>query len=111
METKTKHYSAEDGPRLPSNRPLEDTGPHEKEPPFEYKILEGHFEPDNETWKSDQELRMQFFQLTDELIYKMTASETSTVMFLDKSARPLSHLVRALWPICARDLETGEIPP
>ena len=93
--------------------------------PFEYTLLKGHIQPDGQTWKSDQELRMEYLHLTDELIHKMTTKteienpETgemelqapSVVVFLDKSARPLSHLVRELWPTLAKDPETGEIPP
>lgn len=103
---------------------FEDTQEKEQTP-FEYKILKGHFEPDKETWQSDQKLRMEYLELTDELIQKIlevkefsnpTTGEiemrpTSVVIFLDKSARPLSHFVRAMWPTFAKDPTTGEIPP
>lgn len=93
--------------------------------PFEYKILKGHMQPDGKTWKSDEKLRMDYLRLTDGLIQTMTRNvevtdpETgevelrppSVVVFLDKSARPLSHLARELWPTFAKDLETGETPP
>lgn len=116
-----RHYNENDFP--PHDEADHDNG--EQAPEFEYEILKGHFEPDSRTWKSEKELRMEYVQLTDELIRKMTTGvsvenpetgETevkvpTVAVFLDKSARPLSHLVRELWPVLARDPKTGEIPP
>lgn len=112
-------------PEPSSDDSSEHTLSHEEEAPFEYKILTGHFEPDGKTWKSSEELRMDYLQMTDSLIQKMTKGvrgknlETgeeeiripTVAIFLDKSARPLSHLVRLMWPTFARDPETGEVPP
>lgn len=112
----------EKAPRQAIESP-ENASPDE-EAPFHYELLKGHFEPDG-TWKSSEELRMQYLHLTDKLIQTMTKEteienpETgemelrrpSVVVFLDKSARPLSHLVREMWPTFAKDQETGEVPP
>lgn len=117
-------YSSDNTPEPPQDRLIEGK-PSQEDVPFEYTILKGHFEPDHETWQSDEKLRMEYLELTDELVRKMLEEKeffnpetgesemrrTSVVIFLDKSARPLSHLVRAMWPTFAKDPETGETPP
>lgn len=89
---------------------------------FEYKLLRGHSKTDG-TYKSTEQLHMEYLQRTDELIRKMTDGfevtnpETGesemktpdTVIFLDKSARPLAWLVNDLWDEFAADAD-GNIP-
>lgn len=96
----------------------------EKKPTFEYKILKGHSLPNGE-FLSTEQLHTQYLQLADELIRqivdgaKVFNPETkemeikipSVVILLDKSGRPLLHLLRAAWAMFARDPETGETPP
>lgn len=123
METLVHHPSNDNIPES-HDVPFENTHTPEIDAGFEYKILGGHWLPSGE-WKSGEKLRMQYIQLTDGLIQTMTEGVNctdpktgekekripSTVIFLDKSARPIQHLVRNLWPILAKDPKTGETPP
>src|SRR5690606_37669804 len=123
MEKLTYSTQKENPLESARDKDIEDSQETEKTS-FQYDLLKGHFEPDG-SWKSGEELRMQYLHLTDQLIQKMTQEKEvenpetgekqlkrpSVVVFLDKSARPLSHLVRELWPTFAKDLETGEVPP
>lgn len=91
--------------------------------PFEYELLKGHYRTDG-TFKSDEELKTEYVRLTDDLIHRMangievtdpvsgekTTKPVDFVVWLDKSARPLSWLTRDLWPLMARD-QDGNIPP
>jgi len=91
---------------------------------FHYRLFTGHNRTDG-SFKTDEQLRMEYIQLTDNLIYKMTDGfdvinphtgehekrVPDTVIFLDKSARPLAWLTRELWDKLAVDPETGNIPP
>lgn len=100
-----------------------DHSPSENEDSFRYEILTGHHRTDG-SYKNERELRMQYIQLTDELIHKMTdgldvinpdtgekeLKIPDVVIFLDKSARPLSWLTRDLWDTLAQDPISGEIP-
>lgn len=103
---------------------------HEKEvaPPIdqsrndEYVIFRRGDRSDG-THRSLDYLKMDYLTKTDELIRQMTEgwevtnngeSEHVTpdvVVFLDKSARPVSWLTRKLWPTLAADSQTGEVPP
>jgi len=97
---------------------------HEQDSQFEYHILGAGMESTGE-WVSGEKLRMDYLRTTDGLIQKITrgaevtnpaTGETertpfSTVIFLDKSARPVSHFVRELWPLFAKDIHSGEVPP
>jgi len=76
-----------------------------------YELLKGHYRTDG-SYKTDEQLRTEYIHRTDELIRKMTEGVTVTdpetgerkteipdfVVYLDKSARPVSWLVRELWP-------------
>ena len=88
-----------------------------------YAILHEHRRTDG-SFKSIEELEMEYVQLTDKLIYKMTHGETvagseaggekiipTKVVFLDKSARPLAWLVNELWDVLAPEPGSDEIPP
>ncbi len=89
---------------------------------FEYELLIGHNRADGK-YKTDQQLRMEYIQRTDNLIYLMThgveveSKETGekekkipdVVVWLDKSARPLAWLTKELWPQMAADPSTGEV--
>ncbi len=86
-----------------------------------YDILRAHHRTDG-SFKSVEELEMEYVHLTDELIHKMTHGEEVTingervrvkpdkVIFLDKSARPLAWLVRDLWDTLAPDPGSDDIP-
>ncbi|HVW22992.1 MAG TPA: phosphoribosyltransferase family protein [Candidatus Saccharimonadales bacterium] len=87
-----------------------------------YEMLVGHNRTDG-TFKPDEELRTEYIQNTDKLIYEMTngvvvtdpvTGETSRqkpdyVVWLDKSARPLAWLTKELWDRLAPS--PGEEPP
>ncbi len=91
---------------------------------FEYRLLKGHPRTDG-SWKTDRQLRMEYLQLTDGLIHKMTdgvdvvdpiteerrKEVPDVVVWLDKSARPVSWLTRDLWSKMAADPVTGKVPP
>jgi hypothetical protein len=88
----------------------------------EYELLKGHYRTDK-TFKSDEQLKMQYVELTDELVRQMTDgvivtdSETREpkvekpdyVVWLDKSARPVAWLTKELWPTLAEQPD-GEVP-
>jgi hypothetical protein len=90
---------------------------------FEYRLLVEHGRT-NHSIKTDEQLRMEYLQLTDGLIYKMTngvevkdpetgemtLQKPDTVIWLDKSARPVAWFVKELWPTMAKDPVTGETP-
>lgn len=91
-------------------------------PPIEYELLKGHFRTGG-SFKTDEQLRSEYVQLTDDLIYKMTegvsvkdleTGETRIekpdyVIWLDKSARPVAWLAKDLWPTLAADKD-GHLP-
>lgn len=93
------------------------------EEPFEYVQLTGHKRTDG-SYKTDKQLRMEYITLTDKLIEtiqegtvrknpetgKMESQPFDNIIFLDKSARPVSWLVRELWDKLAFD-EDGEKTP
>jgi hypothetical protein len=86
-----------------------------------YTILQAHDRTDG-SHKSLEELEIEYVNLTDELIYKMTHGfnvivngELTTaiptkVIFLDKSARPLAWLTRDLWDKLAPEPGEDTIP-
>lgn len=90
---------------------------------FKYSLLRGHAMTDG-TWKTDEQLRMEYITRTDSLIYQMTNGvyaynpETKSyedvipdvAIFLDKSARPLAWLTRELWDKLAPETPGGEAP-
>ena len=91
---------------------------------FTYKLLTGHPRTDG-SYKTDRQLHMEYIQLTDGLIHKMTdglevvdsesgekvVRRPDTVIFLDKSARPLAWLTKELWDQMAPEPGSDEIPP
>lgn len=93
------------------------------EPKFEYQLLTGHYRSDG-TYKTTEQLQTEYIRLTDELVHKITDGvdvidpatdkveheKVDYVVWLDKSARPVSWLMHDLWPFLAADSE-GNIPP
>lgn len=87
----------------------------------DYTILHEHRRTDD-SFKSLEELEMEYVELTDKLIYKMTHGDMvsehgervrvipTKVIFLDKSARPLAWLVRDLWDTLAPEPGSDTIP-
>ena len=77
----------------------------------EFELLSEHRRTDGSTKTGDQ-LRREYVQLTDELIHQMTEGvpvidhetgdevikKPDVVIWLDKSARPVSWLTKELWP-------------
>lgn len=70
---------------------------------FEYSVL------------SDPLTRLRYVRLTSELVDRVLADKPDTLVFLDKSARPVYWLMRELWPLLAssHDIEGEEVetPP
>lgn len=87
----------------------------------DYAILHEHRRTDG-SFKSIEELEIEYVELTDKLIYKMTHGETfidegesvtekpTKVIFLDKSARPLAWFIRDLWSTLAPEPGSDEVP-
>jgi hypothetical protein len=87
-----------------------------------YKQLVGHLRTDG-SFKTDEQLKNQYMELTDKLVHKMThgvevtnpdtgekeLKKPDVVVWLDKSARPLSWLTKAAWPQLAADAK-GNVP-
>jgi len=94
----------------------------EHTPAFEYSLLRGHARTDG-SLKTDEQLRSQYVELTDKLIHLMTdgiiifdhktqevlTEKPDFVVWLDKSARPVSWLTKELWPVLAPDAQ-GKVP-
>jgi hypothetical protein len=93
---------------------------HEHKP--KYDILKGHRRTDGRE-KPLEELEMEYVRLTDKLIHHMTHginfhtpeheiihAKPTVVIFLDKSARPVSWLTRELWDTLAPEPGSDEIP-
>lgn len=92
-------------------------------PEFEYRMLTGHRRSDG-SFKSTEQLQTQYVRLTDELVHQMvdgvevidyetgekSIRKVDTVVWLDKSARPLAWLTKDLWPLLAADSD-GNVPP
>ncbi len=90
---------------------------------FEYGLLVGHKRNDG-TYKTGEQLRMEYIQLTDGIVKLMTEGTQFTdpatgerrierpdiVIWLDKSARPLSWFTKALWPRLAPKPGSTEVP-
>ena len=80
------------------------------DPKIEYRFLKGHHLEDGH-FKTDAELREQYLRLTDTLIGVIDGTIDGTepydaVIYLDKSARPVSWLVNELWDDLAREQGT-----
>lgn len=92
-------------------------------PHAEYQLLTGHARTDG-SFKTSEQLRSEYVQLTDELIMQISdgvevvdpvtrekrTERPDVVVWLDKSARPVSWLARELWPTLAQK-EDGTTPP
>lgn len=89
---------------------------------IEYRLLTGHARWDG-SYKTSEQLRSEYVELTDRLVHKMTQGlevvdpETNervtrvpdVVVWLDKSARPVSWLTKELWDTLAADKD-GHVP-
>jgi|GEM_PF-1304793 len=105
----------ETAPPTPDSKPSDEA--------FTYELLKGHGRTDG-TYKTSQQLRMEYITLTDQLIDKIqggayrTNPETGQVekqpfdhvVFLDKSARPVAWLMQELWPKLAFDEDEKPTP-
>lgn len=105
-----------------SSTPLETTSPHNSGS-FEYRLLTGH-DRTNKSHKTDHQLRMEYLNLTDKLIYRIVQGHEvtdpntgekshepyDTLIFLDKSARPVAWLLKGMWDKLAID-DDGERHP
>jgi hypothetical protein len=90
---------------------------------FEYELLVGHEITDG-SFKTSEQLRTQYVRLTDNIVQEVlegvemadpetgetTKSPVDFIVWLDKSARPLSWLIKDLWPTLAADKD-GIVPP
>jgi hypothetical protein len=87
-----------------------------------YELFKAHDRTDGST-KPVEVLEMEYIQQTDRLIHCMThgvgfstsagdriKEKPTVVIFLDKSARPVSWLVRELWDTLAPEPGSDEIP-
>ena len=110
---------------LPAELPLEQQGGLFNADQVEdgsYHLLTGHYRSDG-SYKSDEQLRSEYMELTDKLVHKMTHGievenpdtgerelrEPDVVIWLDKSARPLSWLTKATWDQLAPEAD-GTVP-
>jgi hypothetical protein len=89
---------------------------------FEYELLKGHNRTDG-SYKTGEQLRVEYVERTDDLVYQMThgvkvknpetgdyeVSKPDVVIWLDKSARPVSWLTKELWSTLASEKD-GEVP-
>lgn len=103
-------------------RPKEPRAAAELNQPTPYELLVGHERTDG-SFKTSEQLRSQYIELTDELIYTITSGvevvnnqtgerelrSPDYVIWLDKSARPVAWLTKELWPILAQE-EDGSVP-
>lgn len=65
---------------------------------FEYSMLDS------------PEMRERYVRHTEKLIATAIENKTTTMMFLDKSARPVAWLTRALWPMLGVDEDGKNVP-
>lgn len=98
--------------------------PNQAPKPYEYRVLDRGFynkhqkEDSNYTdwyiaktggeiapFDSSEEMRAKYIYRTEELIEKIVQGECDVVVYLDKSARPLSWMTSELWSIFAPDHE------
>lgn len=116
-------------------KPPVNSPPQESAEQPNYQLLVGHHRT-NGTWKSDEQLRTEYIRLTDNLVHDMvqgvqvedpvtherTVARPDVVIWLDKSARPISWLLKGcwqndngeevpgLWNLLAADKD-GNVPP
>ena len=86
-------------------------------PRGDYEFLGDHMRRTDNVYRTGEQTRAEYLNLTDRLIHRMTdgvevdnprtgereIKKPDTVIFLDKSARPLSWLVRDIWSRLAID--------
>jgi hypothetical protein len=70
-----------------------------------YRQLDGAFS------RSGESLRARYVNLTANLIHEIEASHADTVIFLDKSARPVEWLVEEFWDLFAERHGDKTVPP
>jgi hypothetical protein len=111
---------AEQSPHTPHTEPNHSQLPEDS---FEYELLVGHRRTDG-TYKTDEQLRMEYIQLTDKLVHAMTdgvgvvdretgehrTEKPDVVVWLDKSSRPLAWLTSELWDRLAPAPGSDEVP-
>ncbi|MEI7818647.1 MAG: hypothetical protein WCI47_00860 [bacterium] len=56
-------------------------------------------------FETDQDMRADYIQRTESLMLDMIRKDIDTVVYLDKSARPISWFVKELWPVFIKDSE------
>ena len=74
------------------------------DPDFVWRQLRGHRVVSG-VWLSDESLRVQYVHLTDVLIGRVIDEKYDTLLFLDKSGRPVAWLLGALWDVLAPAFE------
>lgn len=103
--------------------PLPESEPEKSSNDFIYEQMTGHNRTDG-SYKTDQQLRMEYITLTDKLISRVQEGarvhnpETNAIeyqpfdniIFLDKSARPVSWLMRAFWDRLATEEDGSKTP-
>ena len=83
--------------------PQETPQSQDEKPDFKYKIM------------ADPKLRLDYVMLTSQLVDRVLKEKVKTVFFLDKSARPVSWMMKEMWPILAGSYiqegsEISEVP-
>lgn len=74
-----------------------------------HRLIAGHATFSG-AWMSDLSVQTQYAHLTDALIHSILTNRPDTVIFLDKSARPVAWLVNAFWSLCALTEPDGGAP-
>ncbi len=107
------HDTRTDDLRSIANDAVEDTNPAEKSR-VEYSVLtlanykervqiEQGF--DTPVYPSDEAMRAEYIERTEKLMIKMAEKSVDTVVYLDKSARPISWFVKELWPVLMKNAD------
>ena len=80
----------------------------------EWKVLYGH-DLRSGGRLSDENVRLLYLHLTDNLVQQVRSGRFDQVVFLDKSARPVAWFLRSAWKVLAAevrvDLTVGPTPP
>lgn len=86
------------------NHPESATSSGEQLAPYQYKILNREYYEQHlgghgveAEWPSDEAMRAEYVGLTFDLIEQVIEGKYDTVLFLDKSGRPVSWLMSELW--------------
>ncbi len=59
-------------------------------------------------FETDEDLRADYIARTERLMEKIVERDIDTVLYLDKSARPVSWFVRELWPVLMKGHQAPE---